>query len=51
MESQSSSDSNNSDDDLESRTIAAIEESVTDFEAVEEIHQTTPTTENFKRLG
>ena len=40
MESHSS-DSNHSDDDLESRTIVAIEESVTDFEAVEEIHQTT----------
>ena len=51
MESHSSSDSNHSDDDLESRTIAAIEESVTDFEVVEEIHQTTLTAENFKRLG
>ena len=51
MESHSSSDFNHSDDDLESRTIAAIEESVTDFEAVEEIHQTTLTAENFKRLG
>ena len=51
MESHSSSDSNHSDDNLESRTIAAIEQSVIDFEVVEEIHQASLTAENFKRLG
>ena len=51
QESMESHHSSDSDDDLESRTITPIEESVTDFEVGEEIHQTTLTAENFKRLG
>ena len=49
---QGFSESDNSDEsDDESTTLAVIEDNVADFEMVEEIHQTTFTSENYKRLG